>query len=80
MYDIISDNEDGYILKPMPQGYNPELMAERLHPFLTDDKRRNDTAMAAMNKKRRYAPSVITDMWKSVFQSVITMKNGNKET
>ena len=30
MYDIISDNEDGYILKPMPQGYDPELMVETL--------------------------------------------------
>lgn len=80
VYDIISDNKDGCILKPMPQGYDPELMAKRLHHLLTDDKRRSDMAMAAMNKSRRYVPSVITDMWESVFQYVITMKNGNKGT
>lgn len=70
VHDIISDNEDGFVLKYDKQGYSPLLMKEKMKPIMTDGRLRDRMAVAAVNKSSGYSVDAIADSWIELFHSL----------
>ena len=63
VYDIIEDGRDGLIIAKTNEGFNAAVMAERMATVLTDKRRLEKMALAAVEKSKGYSIDKIYQQW-----------------
>lgn len=71
VYDIIDDGKDGVIIEKTVEGFNPTVMAERMSNLMTDRKRLNEMALAAIEKSKNYSVDIIYEQWMAVLKDLV---------
>ena len=72
VYDIIEDNKDGIIVHKTDEGFNAAVMAEKLTCIISDIDKRNNMALAAIEKSKNYSIDIIYKQWMEVIQKLDT--------
>ena len=63
VYDIIDDGENGVIISMKDKGFDVNEMSEKCTILMADDKKRNEMALAAVEKSKRYSIDNIYQQW-----------------
>lgn len=66
VYDIIEDGKDGLIIPKTNDGFNAAVMAERMAAAMTDNRRLEQMALAAIGKSKNYSIDKIYQQWMGV--------------
>lgn len=66
VYDIIEDGKDGLIIPKTNDGFNAAVMAERMAAVMTDNRRLEQMALAAIEKSKDYSIDKIYQQWMGV--------------
>lgn len=66
VYDIIEDGKDGLIIPKTNEGFNAAVMAERMAAAMTDNRRLEQMALAAIEKSKDYSIDKIYQQWMGV--------------
>lgn len=74
VYDIIDNDRDGIILPYEESGFRADMMATRLAALMTDEKKRRDMAVAAIEKSKNYSINVIYQQWMKVLHGLCAQK------
>ena len=69
VYDIIEDGKDGLIIPKTNEGFNAAVMAERMAAAMTDNRRLEQMAIAAIEKSKDYSIDKIYRQWIKVMQN-----------
>ena len=64
--DIIDDGKDGVIIPYHKDGYQAEEAANMIAPIMKDDAKREQMALAAMEKSKEYSVERIYDEWRKI--------------
>lgn len=72
VYDIIEDGKDGIIVSKTDEGFNAALMAEKVTSIISDIDKRNNMALAAIEKSMNYSIDQIYKQWMEIIQKVDT--------
>jgi len=67
VYDIIEDGKDGLIIPKTNEGFNAAMMAERMATVMTDKRRLEQMALAAIEKSKDYSIDKIYQQWMGLF-------------
>ena len=63
VYDIIEDGKDGIIVPKTDEGFNAAVMAEKMASIISDSCKRNNMALAAIEKSKNYSIDKIYKQW-----------------
>lgn len=67
VYDIIEDGKDGIIVPKGNEGFNADVMADRITPLMANNDKLNDMALNAIEKSKNYSIDKIYGQWLEVF-------------
>lgn len=70
VYDIIEDGKDGIIVPKGNEGFNADVMAERIKPLMANNDKLNDMALNAIEKSKNYSIDKIYEQWMGVIQNI----------
>lgn len=70
VYDIIEDKKDGIIVHKTDEGFNAVVMAEKVTSIIRDIDKRNNMALAAIEKSKNYSIDQIYKQWMEIIQKV----------
>lgn len=70
VYDIIEDDKDGLIIPKTNEGFNAAVMAERMAAAMTDNRRLEQMALAAIEKSKDYSIDKIYQQWMNVIVEI----------
>lgn len=71
VYDIIEDGKDGIIVPKGNDGFNADVMAERIKPLMANHDKLNYMALNAIEKSKNYSIDKIYEQWMGVIHSII---------
>lgn len=71
VFDIVTPNEDGYILPMKEQGYDAEAMATAMAEVMSTPEKYRSMAQAAIAKSSRFSLESICSQWNSEFDKVV---------
>ena len=63
VYNIIDDGENGVIISKKDKGFNAKEMTDKCKILIADDKKRNEMALAAIEKSKKYSIDNIYEQW-----------------
>lgn len=67
VYDIIDDNKDGYIIPySKEKGFVAKDMAEKIEFLINNDGKRNEMALAAIEKSKKFSIETIYKKWEEL--------------
>lgn len=70
VYDIIEDGKDGIIVPKGNEGFNADVMADRITPLMANNDKLNDMALNAIEKSKNYSIDKIYGQWMEVLQNI----------
>lgn len=70
VYDIVEDGKDGFIVPKGNEGFNADVMAERIKPLMANHDKLNDMALNAIEKSKNYSIDKIYEQWMGVIQNI----------
>lgn len=70
--DIIADGKDGIVIPYHKDGYQAEKSANMLAGIMKDENKREQMALAAIEKSKEYSVEKIYGEWGKVFETLIT--------
>ena len=68
--DIISDGKDGIVVPFCPEGYKSDIAAQMVSDIMSDDEKRNDMALAAIEKSKNYSVDEIYNKWLTIMRAL----------
>lgn len=71
VYDIIDDDKDGIIVPKGNDGFNADVMAERIKPLMANHDKLNYMALNTIEKSKNYSINKIYEQWMGVIHSII---------
>ena len=70
VYDIIKDNQNGFIIQPEKGLFNKESAAKKLSQLMSDTNLRECMAKDAVETSKRYSLDCIYDSWMAMFNQL----------
>lgn len=70
VYDIVEDGKDGFIVPKGNEGFNADVMAERIKPLMANHDKLNYMALNAIEKSKNYSIDKIYEQWMGVIQNI----------
>ena len=70
--DIITDGKDGIVIPYHKEGYAAAEAADMLDAIMKDENKREQMALAAIEKSKEYSVEKIYGEWEKVFHSLLT--------
>ena len=70
--DIITDGKDGIVIPYHKEGYQADEAANMLDAIMKDENKREQMALAAIEKSKEYSVEKIYGEWEKVFHSLLT--------
>ena len=70
VYDIIEDGKDGIIVPKGNEGFNADVMAERIKPLMANHDKLNYMALNTIEKSKNYSIDKIYEQWMGVLQNI----------
>lgn len=70
VYDIIENNKDGIICDYRKEGFPTQTMADKLSKIMSDNNIRNNMALNAIEKSKKYSIDNIYKSWEGIFNSL----------
>lgn len=70
--DIITDGKDGIVIPYHKEGYQADEAANILDAIMKDENKREQMALAAIEKSKEYSVEKIYGDWEKVFHSLLT--------
>ena len=70
VYDIIEDGKDGIIVPKGNEGFNADVMAERIKPLMANHDKLNYMALNAIEKSKNYSIDKIFEQWIGVIDNL----------
>ena len=70
--DIITDGKDGIVIPYHKEGYQADEAADMLATIMKDENKREQMALAAIEKSKEYSVEKIYGEWEKVFHSLLT--------
>lgn len=74
VYDIIENDKDGFVIPYKKQGFQSEVMADTLGKVMMNEMKRNDMAIAAIEKSKNYSIDVIYQQWMNIISNIYLHK------
>lgn len=68
--DIISDGKDGIVVPFCPEGYKSDVATQMVSDIMSDDEKRNDMALAAIEKSKNYSVDEIYNKWLTIMRAL----------
>lgn len=69
---VITDGKDGIVIPYHKEGYQADEAANMLDAIMKDEIKREQKALAAIEKSKEYFVEKIYDEWEKVFHSLLT--------
>jgi len=70
VYDIIEDGKDGIIVPKGNEGFNADVMAERIKPLMANHDKLNYMALNAIEKSKNYSIDKIYEQWMEIIDKM----------
>lgn len=69
---MIADGKDGIVIPYHKEGYQADEAANMLGAIMKDENKREQMALAAIEKSKEYSVEKIYGEWEKVFHSLLT--------
>lgn len=70
VFDIIEDGRDGLIIPKTAEGFNVAVIAEKMANIMSDGGKRNNMALAAIEKSKNYSIDKIYEQWMEIIDKM----------